>query len=195
MGLYQTSSISKKSTICHRHKKFRFWSSLCWMKGLSRSFLCAHPPQEFKETHNLLSNKPHISHEHVISKKKKLFLLYIRGANACTAVLLALHLGKASQVGFKDWLHYQWGYKACSSPCPLFSFFSRPNQWRINKLLLKKREESILNNIAAGTGLRGNAEYCVTHDTHTQQSWHSYDKFTPKNVSVSVSGQCPKCLV
>lgn len=138
-------------------------------------------------------------------RKGVFFPLYIRRANACKPVLLALQLEKKSQVAFKDWLYYQWDFFCYFSslfwaweftltklfpsppPCSLFSLYQF-NGESINYCFKNKRGHSQEQawEVVPNT---------ILLMTHMQQSWHSYDKFTPKNVSVSVIGQCPKCLV
>lgn len=66
-------------------------------------------------------------------------------------------------------LFFEHGNSHLQSFPALFSFFSLPNQQGINKFLFKKIKKGILNNIAAGTSLRGSAKYCITHDTHAAE--------------------------
>lgn len=91
---YPRSSISKKSTICHPRKKTRFWSSLCWTQLLWVCFSSAHLAQKLPKNNHLFSNKLHISRDQVISRKKRLYFLYIRRQNACKPVLLAPQVEK-----------------------------------------------------------------------------------------------------
>lgn len=120
----------------------------------------SHLPQKLKKIHNLFSNKLYISHEHVISKKKRGFFFYMRKPNACKALLLALQPGTNHKWGLKvNWatsgtFFYYFSSLFWSgefiltkliffffvSPCSLF--FSLPNQWGIYKLLFKDRKRA-----------------------------------------------------